>query len=127
MTAEGETDVTEITETTETATTEIEEIEITTDGTEEATTATGTTVETVTAETTVEATDVEVVVVDMVVIEMMTVVEEAIEVSKYSALAMQTDHPLQKVQFQSRKESAYALDGILKLLVSRTSLLCRQR
>lgn len=129
MTAEGEMDVTEITETTETVTTEIEEIEIgiMTDGTE-GTTATGTTVETVTeTEMTDEATDVEEVVVDMVVIEMMTVVVERTEVSKYSALAMQTDHPLQKALSQSRRESVYALGGISKLLDLRISLLCRQR
>jgi hypothetical protein len=93
--------------------------------TEEGTTATETTDGTGTTETTAEA------VIDVAVVAeteiLTTAAEEWIKASKCSEQAMQTDRLLRKAQFQSRKESVLAQDGISRLLASRTSRLLKPR
>lgn len=127
MTAEDVMGVTEIgTETTEIATGETEtEIMTVETGTVEGTTATETETTVVTGITGMigEATEEA----DTAETETTTVAEVLTEASRCSVQEMRIDHPLQKEPFQSQRESVSALDGISKLLASKTSLLCRQR
>lgn len=127
MTADDVMDATETeTGTTEIATEETEtEIMTVETGTVEGTTATETetTVVTGITETIGEVTEE----VDTAEIETTTVAEALTEASRCSVQEMRIDHPLQREQFQSQRGSVSALDGISKLLASRTLLLCRQR
>lgn len=109
-----------IEESTDHETTETEETEIMTVETE----ATAeTTVGTEITETTAEAATDEVAETET----LMTVAEVPIKVSRSSAQAMRTDHPLQKERFQSPRESVFVQAGISKLLALKTSQLLRLR